>query len=59
MLSGLFSISWARTAPPPHYWRKFLDPSCTHVTDRQARVCTCILLMYVLYLAVIGHVTRM
>ena len=57
MLSGLFSISWARTAHHPG--ENFLIHSCTHVADKQARVCICILPMYVLFLVVIGHLTHM
>ena len=56
MLPGLFSISWARTAQHPG--ENFWIHACTHVADKQARVCTCILLMYVLYLVVISHLTR-
>ena len=59
MLSGLLSISWARTAHHPG--KNIWIHACTHVADRQARVCTRILLMYVLFLVVtcIGHLTRM
>ena len=57
MLSGFFSISWARTAHHPG--ENFSIHACTHVADKQARVCTCILFMHVLYLVVIGHLTRM
>ena len=58
MLSGLFSISWVRTAHHPG--EKFRIHACTQVADKQARVFICILLnMYVLYLVVIGHLTRM
>ena len=56
MLPGLFSISWARTAHHPG--ENFWIHACTHVADKQARVCTCILLMYVLYLVVLSHLTR-
>ena len=56
MLSVLFSISWARTAHYPG--ENFLIHTCTHVADKQARVCTCILLMHVLYLVVIDHHIR-
>ena len=57
MLSELFSISWARTAHHPG--ENFWIHTWTHVADKEARVCTCILLMYVLYLVVIGHLTHM
>ena len=52
MLSGLFSISWAQTAHHPG--ENFWIHACTHVADKQARVCTCILLMYVLYLIIMS-----
>ena len=42
MLSVLFSISWSRTAHHPG--ENFWIHACTHVADKQARVCTCILL---------------
>ena len=42
MLPGLFSTSWARTAhhPGENSWIH----ACTHLADKHARVCTCILL---------------
>ena len=45
MLSGLFSISWARTAHHPG--ENFWIHACTHVAGKHAPVCTCLLLMYV------------
>ena len=60
MLSGLFSISWARTAPTPILAKiSGSMHAYTHLADKQARVCECLLLMYVLYFVVIGHLTRM
>ena len=51
--SGFFSTSWARTAhhPSENSWIH----ACTHVADKHARVCTCILLYVCLYLVIIGH----
>ena len=42
MLSGLFSIIWARTAHHPG--ENFWIHACTHKADKQTRLCTCILL---------------
>ena len=43
MLSGLFSISWARTAHHPG--ENFWIHTCTHVADKQARV-MCMFIAY-------------
>ena len=46
MLSGLFSISWARTAHHPG--ENFWIHTCTHVADKQARV-MCMFIAYVCF----------